>query len=112
MPPFSRLLRHAGKQWAYSFSSPSPRGADPEWEGQRKEEREESSKPGKVVPTGPAQRVGSGGRAVEQMFGGVGGCHTGGTKVIWGPAHPHQETVEGRTDSRMELVEYSKGAVR
>ena len=27
MPPFSRLLRHAGKRWAYSFSSPSPRGA-------------------------------------------------------------------------------------
>ena len=36
-------------------------GAGPEWEGQRKEESEESSKPGKVVPTGPAQRVGSGG---------------------------------------------------
>ena len=37
-------------------------GGGPEWEGQRKEESEESSKPGKVVPTGPAQRVGSGGK--------------------------------------------------
>ena len=27
MPPFSCLLRHAGKRWAYSFSTPSPRGA-------------------------------------------------------------------------------------
>ena len=37
-------------------------GADPEWEGQRKEESEESSKPGKVVPTRLDQRVGSGGK--------------------------------------------------
>ena len=35
--------------------------AGPEWEGQRKEENAESSKPGKVAPTGPAQKVGSGG---------------------------------------------------
>ena len=37
-------------------------GAGPESEGQRKEESEESSKPGQVVPTGPAQRVGSSGK--------------------------------------------------
>ena len=37
-------------------------GAGPKWEGQRKEESEESSKPGQVVPTGPAQIVGSGGK--------------------------------------------------
>ena len=36
--------------------------AGPEWEGQRKEESVESSKPGKVVPTGLAQRVRSGGK--------------------------------------------------
>ena len=36
--------------------------AGSEWEDQRKEESEESSKPGKVIPTGPAQRVGSGGK--------------------------------------------------
>ena len=33
-------------------------GAGPEWEGQRKEESEESVKPGQVVPTGQAQIVG------------------------------------------------------
>ena len=37
-------------------------GAGPDWEDQRKEESTESLKPGKVVPTGPAQRVGSGGK--------------------------------------------------
>ena len=36
-------------------------GTGPEWEGQRNKESEESSKPGKVVLTSPAQRVGSGG---------------------------------------------------
>ena len=30
-------------------------GAGPEWEGRRKEESEESVKPGQVVPTGLAQ---------------------------------------------------------
>ena len=33
---------------------------------------------------------------MEEVFGGVGGCPAGGTEVIWGPAHPHQEIVEGR----------------
>ena len=37
-------------------------GAGPEWEGQRKEESAESSKPGKVVPTGPAREFGLGGK--------------------------------------------------
>ena len=37
-------------------------GVGPEREDQRKEETEKSSKPGKVVPTGPAQRAGSGGK--------------------------------------------------
>ena len=37
-------------------------GAGPEWEGQRKEESEESSKPGQVVPTGLAQIVGLDGK--------------------------------------------------
>ena len=32
-------------------------GASPEWEGRRKEESEESVKPGQVVPTGLAQIV-------------------------------------------------------
>ena len=35
------------------------------------------------------------GRAVEKVLGGMGGCPAGETEVIWGPAHPHQETVEG-----------------
>ena len=43
-------------------------GACPEWEGQRKEKSEESSKPGKVIPTGPAQRVGSGGKGSAQYI--------------------------------------------
>lgn len=37
-------------------------GAGPEWEGQRKEENEESVKPGQVVPTGLAQIVGLDGK--------------------------------------------------
>ena len=37
-------------------------GAGPEREGKRKEESEESSKPGQVVPTCQAQIVGSGGK--------------------------------------------------
>ena len=37
-------------------------GGGPEWEGQRKEESEESSKPGMVVPTGLAQIVGLDGK--------------------------------------------------
>ena len=32
-------------------------------------------------------------------------CPAGGTEVIWGPAHPHQETVEGIVDVRAELGE-------
>ena len=39
------------------------------------------------------------------MFGGMGGCRAEGTKVIWGPAHPHQETIEGREEARAELGE-------
>ena len=47
-------------------------GAGPEWEGQRKEESEESSKPGKVVPIGLAERVGSGGKnSVVRWHGGL-----------------------------------------
>ena len=42
---------------------------------------------------------------MEEVFGGMGGCPAGGTKVIWGPAHPHQETVEGRAEARAELGE-------
>jgi len=34
----------------------------PEWERHRKEESAENSKPGKVVSTSPAQRVGLGGK--------------------------------------------------
>ena len=30
------------------------------------------------------------------VFGSVRDCHAEGTEVIWDPAHPHQETVEGR----------------
>ena len=45
------------------------------------------------------------GRAVEKVLGGMGGCPAGGTEVIWGPAHPHQETVEGRAEARAELGE-------
>lgn len=37
-------------------------GVSPEREDQRMEESEESIKPGKIVPTGPVQRVGSGGK--------------------------------------------------
>ena len=37
-------------------------GSGPEWEGQRKEESEESVKPGQVVPTGQGQIVGFGGK--------------------------------------------------
>ena len=66
-------------------------------EDQRKVKSEESSKSGKVVPTSLDQRVGSGvkdsGR--EEVFGDVRGCPAGGTEVIWGPAHSHQETDEG-----------------
>ena len=36
-------------------------GTGPDWQDQRKEKNRESLKTGKVVPTGPAQRVGSGG---------------------------------------------------
>ena len=39
-------------------------GAGPEREDQRKEESTENSKPGQVVPTGPAQRVGSSGKDI------------------------------------------------
>ena len=37
-------------------------GTSPDWEEQRKEESVESLKLGKVVPTGHAQRIGSGGK--------------------------------------------------
>ena len=43
---------------------------------------------------------------MEEVHGGVGGCPTGETEVIWGPAYPHQETVEGRAAARAELAEY------
>ena len=74
-------------------------------EDQRKDESAESLKPGKVAPTGPAQRVGSVGRTVEEVFGAVRGCPARGTEGIWGPAHPHQETVKGRAETRAELQE-------
>ena len=45
------------------------------------------------------------GRAVEEVLGGMRGCPAGGTEVIWGPAHPHQETVEGRAEAQAELGE-------
>jgi len=56
-------------------------------------------------PQVPLRELGRVGRAVEEVFGGMGGCHAGGTEVIWGPAHPHQETVEGRAEARAELGE-------
>ena len=49
-------------------------GAGLEWEGQRKEDSGGSSKPSKVVPTGPVQKFGRVGRTVEEVFGGVRGC--------------------------------------
>ena len=42
-------------------------GAGPEWEGQRKEENEESLKPGKVVPTGLARIVGLDGKGIGPL---------------------------------------------
>ena len=49
------------------------------------------------------------GRALEEVLGGVRGCLARGAEVIWGPAHPHQETVEGKTEARAELEECRAG---
>ena len=80
-------------------------GAGLEREDQRKEERAESSKPGKFIPSTPAQRVGSGGKDSGKGDGGVRCCPAHWTEVIWGPAHPHQVTVEGRAEAQAELGE-------
>ena len=53
-------------------------GAGPEWEGQRKEESEESVQPGQVVPTGLAQIAGLDGKG----SGKGAWCPAGGTEVI------------------------------
>merc|ERR1719154_540839 len=66
---------------------------------------EEAVQSGKIKERKRAQRVGSGGKDREEVFGGMGGCPAGGTEVIWSPAHPHQETVEGRAEARAELGE-------
>ena len=50
-------------------------GACQEWEGQRKEESEESLKPGQVVPTDQAQIVGSGGKGSGRGVWWYGGYH-------------------------------------
>ena len=42
---------------------------------------------------------------MEKVLGGMGGCPAEGTEIIWGPAHAHQETVEGRAGARVELGE-------
>ena len=43
-------------------------GAGPEWEGQRKEETEESVKPAQVVPIGLAQIVGLDGNSTNRQY--------------------------------------------
>ena len=43
---------------------------------------------------------------MEKVLGGMGGCPAGGIEVIWGPAHPHQEAVEGRAEALTKLGEF------
>ena len=79
-------------------------GAGPEWENQRKGESEESSKPGKVVPTGLAQITGSGGKCSGRGVQWYGGLSRRRDKGHLGLCPSYQETVEGRAEARAVRV--------